>query len=277
VLPRSVSVLLLLRGQADQGEDQGLPRRDQEARSVRRLDRGALQAGGQADAAKAVGYLRVSTDEQHLGPEAQRAAIEAWAARESVHVAAWHADAGVSGVTPIEARPGFLGALASLRVHGAGVLAVAKRDRVGRDVVVAALADRAVAALGARIIAADGTANGDTPADAFMRTMIDGAAAYERGLIRARTKAALAVKKGRGERVGAVPFGHRLAEDGRTLVPDAKELTVLERVRALRASGVSVRGIVAVLDGEGYVSRSGRPFTKGSVENMLARVAAEAA
>jgi DNA invertase Pin-like site-specific DNA recombinase len=229
------------------------------------------------DAAKAVGYLRVSTDEQHLGPEAQRAAIDAWAAREGVEVIAWHADVGVSGAMPIEGRPGLLAALASIREHGAGVLVVAKRDRIARDVVVAALADRAASALGARLIAADGTANGDTPADAFMRTMIDGAAAYERGQIRARTKAALAVKKARGERVGAVPFGHRLAVDGRTLVPDDDELAVLERVRVLRASGVSVRGIVAALAAEGLVSRSGRPFTKGSVENMLARVAPVAA
>jgi DNA invertase Pin-like site-specific DNA recombinase len=229
------------------------------------------------DATKAVGYLRVSTDEQHLGPEAQRGAIEAWAAREGVQVTAWHVDAGVSGATPIEDRPGLVAALASLREHGAGVLVVAKRDRIARDVVVAAMAERAAAALGARLIAADGTANGDTPADAFMRTVIDGAAAYERGLIRARTKAALAVKKARGERVGAVPFGQRLAGDGRTLVPHAEELAVLERVRVLRTSGLSVRAIVAALATENHVSRSGRPFSKGSVENMLARVALEAA
>jgi hypothetical protein len=29
----------------------------------------------------AIGYLRVSTDEQHLGPEAQRAELERWAER----------------------------------------------------------------------------------------------------------------------------------------------------------------------------------------------------
>ena len=230
-----------------------------------------------ADAARAVGYLRVSTDEQHLGPEAQRAAIEAWAARERVQVIAWHVDAGVSGATPLEGRPGLGAALASLREHGAGLLVVAKRDRLARDVVVAAMIERAVAALGARLIAADGTANGDTPGDAFMRNVIDAAAAYERGLIRLRTKAALAVKRARGERVGAVPFGRRLAADGRTLVPDAAELAVLDRVRVLRASGVSVRGIVAALGTEGHASRSRRPFTKGSVENILARLALEAA
>lgn len=36
------------------------------------------------DPKRAVAYLRVSTDEQRLGPEAQRAAIAAWGAREGV-------------------------------------------------------------------------------------------------------------------------------------------------------------------------------------------------
>ena len=53
----------------------------------------------------AVAYLRVSTSEQHLGPEAQRAAIEAWAARENITVVAWHTDHGVSGRSDIDDRP----------------------------------------------------------------------------------------------------------------------------------------------------------------------------
>ena len=84
------------------------------------------------DAMRAVGYLRVSTQDQHLGPEAQRATIETWAAREGVQVTAWHVDMGVSGATPIDARPGLVAALASLREHGAGILVVAKRDRICR-------------------------------------------------------------------------------------------------------------------------------------------------
>jgi DNA invertase Pin-like site-specific DNA recombinase len=151
-----------------------------------------------------VGYLRVSTLAQELGPEAQRATIEAWAAREGVSVVAWHIDAGVSGASPIEDRPALCAALAALRAHGAGLLLVAKRDRIARDVVIAATVERAATLAGARLVSADGTANGDTPADAFMRTVIDGAAAYERGLIRARTKAARAGKAAKGVRTRGI-------------------------------------------------------------------------
>lgn len=208
----------------------------------------------------AVAYLRVSTDEQKLGPEAQRAAIEAWAARQGVTVAAWCVDAGVSGGTDIDARPGLVAALAELRVHRGGVLVVAKRDRLARDVYVAATIERAVCSSGARVLCADGTANGDTPADAFMRTILDGAAAYERALIRARTKAALGAKRAKGERIGAVPFGYHVAADGVHLEIDAAEQSVIARVRELRAAGLTLRAVVAALAGAGLVSRAGRPF-----------------
>ena len=219
----------------------------------------------------AIGYLRVSTDEQRLGPEAQRASIEAWAAREGVSVIAWHVDTGVSGATAIEARPALCAALAALREHGAGALVVAKRDRVARDVVIAATVERAATLAGARLVSADGTANGDTPADAFMRTVIDGAAAYERGLIRARTKAALAAKAAKGERTGEIAYGYRLAADGVHLEEDPAEQGVIAIVVELRAAGLSQRGIVRELAARGVVSRGGRPLGLSQVQRLLPR------
>jgi DNA invertase Pin-like site-specific DNA recombinase len=225
-------------------------------------------------AAVAVGYIRVSTDEQRLGPEAQRAAIQAWAAREGVSVTSWHVDQGVSGATAIEARPALCAALAALRDHGAGVLVVAKRDRVARDVVVAAMVERAAAGAGARLVSADGTGNGDAPADLFMRGVIDCAAQYERGLIRARTKAALAAKSAKGERVGEIPYGYHLAADGVRVEADEAEQAVLGAVADLRAAGLSHRAIVRALADRGLVSRSRRPFGQTQVARMLGRHAA---
>jgi hypothetical protein len=57
---------------------------------------------------------------------------------------------------------------------------------------------------------------------------------------RARTKAALAAKKARGERVGSVPFGYTLTEGGK-LAPEPVEQVVAGKVRELRASGLSLR------------------------------------
>src|SRR5208337_4129386 len=163
----------------------------------------------------AVAYIRVSKDEQKLGPEAQRASIEAWAAREGVQVAAWPVDQGVSSVTPVDKRPALMEALRRLREHGAGVLVVAKRDRIARDPMLTRMIEGEAARTGAVIISAAGEASGGTaPADVMMRGVVDLFAEYERGLIRARTKAALAVKKTRGEKTGGgVPYGYRRKAD----------------------------------------------------------------
>jgi len=217
----------------------------------------------------AVAYIRVSKDEQRLGPEAQRTAVEEWAAREGVQVAAWHVDQGVCSVTPVEDRPALCAALAALREHGAGLLVVAKRDRIARDVVVAATVERAAGSSGARVVSAAGEGNGDAPADQFMRGVIDCAAQYERGIIRARTKAALAAKKARGECVGQVPYGY--VREGDRLVAVASEQATITRARALAAEGRSQRAVAAQLAVEGHVSRTGRTFAAAQVARMLAR------
>jgi site-specific DNA recombinase len=217
----------------------------------------------------AVAYLRVSTTEQQLGPEAQRAAIEVWASRGGIQVVAWHTDHGVSGGSDIDDRPGLVAALGELLATKAGVLVVAKRDRLARDVYVAATIERAVARGGARVVCADGVGNGETPADAFMRSILDAAAAYERALIRARTRAALGVKKARGESTGVAPYGFRVGDDGRTLVPDDAEQATLTALRALRAQGVSFRRVRDEATARRLLSRAGKPFTLQAVYAML--------
>lgn len=222
------------------------------------------------DAHTAVAYVRVSTEEQHLGPEAQRESISAWAAREGVEVVGWHLDHGVSGAAPLEARPALSAALAALRPAGAGILLVAKRDRLARDAMLAGTIDHLARREGARVVAADGVGNGDAPADQFMRTILDGAAAFELAQIRSRTKAALAVKSARGERVGELPFGFRVAADGATLEADEREREILRRARELRATGLSFARVAAVLTAEGVVTRGGRPYHRNGVRALLA-------
>ncbi len=194
--------------------------------------------------------------------------MEAWATRERVSIWAWHTDQGVSGGSELDDRPGLIAALGEIRAARAGVLVVAKRDRLARNVTVAATIERAAESCGARVFSADGVANGDGPADAFMRTILDAAAEYERALIRARTKAALGAKRARGERAGTVPFGYRADVAGR-LTEDPSEVEVLRIVRELRDTGVALRQIVAELATRGFVSRSQKPFALTQVARFV--------
>ncbi len=222
-----------------------------------------------ADPTKAVAYLRASTERQDLSPDAQRAAISRWAEAHGVVVVATHADLGVSGGAPLEDRPALLAALEAVRVNHAGVLVVAKRDRLARDVLTAALVERLCEREGARVLTADGTGNGDGPEAALMRTLLDAFAAYERALIRSRTRAALAVKKARGERVGGVPYGWRVGE-GKRLVPDGPEADAVALARRLRREGNSLREIGAALDAAGHVPRTARRWHVAVIARIVA-------
>ena len=225
------------------------------------------------DARKAVAYIRVSTEDQHLGPDAQRAAIAVWAARNGVAIVATFEDRGVSGGAPIDRRPGLMAALDAVAEHGAGLLAVAKRDRLARDTMIAAMAERLAERAGARIVSADGVGEGSDPAAALLRGMVDLFAAYERAMIRSRTVAALAQKKARGERTGAVPVGNRVAADGRTLEADPVEAEIVAAVVKAHAAGLSIRAIAAELAAAGHRTRRGGEIQSTQVARILRRAA----
>jgi DNA invertase Pin-like site-specific DNA recombinase len=219
----------------------------------------------------AVAYIRASKEEQKLTADGQRASIEAWAAREGVQVSAWHIDQGVCSVTPVDERPALVAALASVKEHRAGVLVVAKRDRIARDVVISAMVGKAAKAAGAVIVSAAGEGNGSSPADEMMRGVCDVFSQYERSLIRSRTVAALAAKRAKNEKTGGLcPYGFELEADGIHLAPRADEQVIIRGVKELAASGFSQRSIVAECQARGWVSRVGRPLQLKQVQRMLA-------
>lgn len=224
----------------------------------------------QGDKLKAVALIRVSTDEQALGPEAQKAAIERWAETRGIEVVAWFADLGVSGAADMGKRLGLLDAVAALGTHHAGLLVVQKRDRLARDVVIAAMAERMVKDAGAEVASTCGEGEGNTPEAQLMRAMVDAFAQYERALGSARTRAALAVKKTKGELTGSVPYGKTLNQDGKTLEVSPEEAVTVARARELRETGLTIRGVVAQLEAEGFAPRLGGKFHPMQVQRMVA-------
>lgn len=223
--------------------------------------------------------MRVAAGDHDVSLEAQRAAIEAWAARQGISVASWTADDGVSGAAPIAERPGLVAAYGAVREHGAGVLVAARRDRFACDVFVAGLVEQAALASGATLHTADGSESplaspSHSDGLSWTRGAVDLFVAYQRAINRARTREALAAKRARGERVGAVPYGYRLASDGLHLETDAAEQAVLVRVRELSAAGLSQREIVEDLAAHGVVGRTGAPLQKTQVARILLRNAA---
>ncbi len=221
---------------------------------------------------KAVGYVRVSTEEQAdsgLGLDAQRAAIRAAADRMGLEIVQWFADEGVSGGT-IDGRLGLLDAMDAMK-RGM-VLLVARRDRLARDAMLACWIEKEVAKRFGRIVsvAGEGTDN-DDPTSVLLRRIVDAFAEYERLLIGARTKAALRVKVRRGERVGRYAhYGYRLDEAGE-LVEDEREKAGILEIMRLRAAGVGLQRIARELERQGFTGRQGQRLAVSTIHQIIRR------
>ena len=208
---------------------------------------------------QAIVYLRVSTDEQAasgLGLEAQEAACRAFCEARGWDVGAVFVDAGVSGATPADKRPGLMLALGSLK-RGC-VLVAAKRDRLARSVGIAAVIEEMARRARASVVTPDAP-DSDDPFSAAMRGMMDVFSQLERAMIRARTKAALAAKRARGEKTGGdLPIGRGVNAAGLLVPGDAAELEALTIIHELRADGMSLRAIAAELNARGVEARGAR-------------------
>jgi DNA invertase Pin-like site-specific DNA recombinase len=234
-----------------------------------------LRRAKPGDPKMAVAYSRVSTDttRQELGAEAQRTAIEQWAKREGVSLVAWYIEE-VSGGAALDKRPVLLEALGAVAAHGAGLLVVQRLDRFSREPLTAALAEVELRRHGAMLACADGAGSGEDPTAELVRGILLSVARFEKAMIRARIKAALAVKKTRGELTGAARYGFRVGADGKTLQEHPEEQAVLAQVRVLRASGLTVRGTLAEATARGLVGRTGKPFELRSIYTMVRDVPA---
>jgi len=146
---------------------------------------------------QAIAYLRVSTQRQQrsgLDLDAQRAAIESFAANESLKIIAEYLEAETGkGSDALDRRPRLAAALAAAKGAKCCVV-VAKLDRLSRDVAfVAGLMAQRVPFIVAEL---------GRDADPFMLHLYAALAEKERRLISERTKPALAAKRAQGTVLG---------------------------------------------------------------------------
>jgi DNA invertase Pin-like site-specific DNA recombinase len=144
-----------------------------------------------------IAYLRVSTQRQHrsgFGIDAQRSAIERFAAAESLKITREYVEAETGkGSDALDRRPRLAAAPAAAKAAKCSVV-VAKLDRLSRDVAfVAGLMAQRVPFIVAEL---------GRDADPFMLHLYAALAEKERRLISERTKAALAAKKATGASLG---------------------------------------------------------------------------
>jgi DNA invertase Pin-like site-specific DNA recombinase len=219
---------------------------------------------------RVVGYVRVSTEEQAtdgVSLAAQRAKLAAYASLYDLEVVAIVEDAGVSAKTLD--RPGLSKVLAMVAAGEVEGVLVAKLDRLTRSVrdlgelLDGAFKRGALLSVGEQI-------DTRTAAGRLVLNILGSVAQWEREAIGERTSAALQHKRSRGELVGGVPYGFRVAADGVALEADAGEQEVIAVARELVAGGLSLRKVAAGLAARGYASRSGGEFHAQQIKRMVA-------
>ena len=224
-----------------------------------------------------VSYLRVSTDGQGrsgLGLEAQRQSVAAYVTQAGGEVVAEFREVE-SGKRAD--RPQLAAALASCRTRRA-VLVIAKLDRLARNArfllsVVEGSGDGGVVFCDLPTVPAG-------PVGKFLVTQMGAVAELEAGLISQRTRAALAVAKARGVRLGNPSLTPATAEmaaaarHARSRQVAARAADVLVVVRQVQAEGTSsLRAIAAELHACGVLTAAGKAkWSAIQVRRLLAHL-----
>jgi DNA invertase Pin-like site-specific DNA recombinase len=219
---------------------------------------------------RTVAYYRVSTRQQQrsgLGIEAQRATVARFAEVEGFTIIAEFVEAETGkGADALDRRPQLAAALAAARTAKCSVL-VSKLDRLSRDVAfVAGLMAQRVPFIVAEL---------GRDADPFMLHLYAALAEKERRLISERTKAALAIRKATGSKLGNPINIREAGELGRATLDAAADehaRSLLPVLRTVRNEGsITLAAITSAFNNRRIPTARDARWHVSSVANLLAR------
>lgn len=218
----------------------------------------------------AIGYLRVSTEEQAehgSGLAIQREAITDLATSRGYGIISVHADEGVSGKEGLDNRPGLGDAIDQLS-EGATLL-VYRLDRLARDLIVQEQVLAGIWTAGAAVLSCSEAEqvycqpdHPEDPSRTLVRQVLGAVSAYERSMI------ALRMKRGRRRRLATTGYAGGPAPYG---WDDAAEQETLRLVADMLDAQCTWRIIAFRLNNAGRMKRSGLPWTPQEVHRTYTR------
>ena len=222
---------------------------------------------------QAIGYIRVSTEEQSregVSLAGQKAKVNAWVSLHDHDLIQIFEDAGLSGKRA-DNRPGLQLALDAACRHRCPLI-VYSLSRLTRSVQDALTIAKRLEKHGADLVSLSECLDTTTAAGRMVFRMLSVLAEFERDQLSERTRMALGHLRDQGLRIsGHPPYGYRLGEDGRHLVADEAEQSTLHDIVARRESGVSYGGIALHLTRAGIPPKAGKCWHPASVRAILKR------
>ncbi len=219
--------------------------------------------------ATAVAYYRTSSatnvgaDKDSL--QRQRDAVRAYAKAQQLEVVREFYDAAVSGADPVMDRPGFAEMLAYILGNGARIVLVENASRFARDLAVQIVGHDMLKSRGITLVPVDAPNHfqDETPTAVMVRSILGAVSQFEKeALVLKLRKARDRKSAALGRRIEGAHWMH-----SQQRAPEAH----VQAAQAARAAGLSLRAISAGMAAQGFVARSGKPYSAQSVKVLISR------
>ena len=225
----------------------------------------------------AIAYIRVSTEEQSLGLDAQRERVESYCHARGYELVAVVEDKGASGKTLN--RSGMDKVRKIMKRKMVDAVVALKLDRLTRRVPDLHTLMKESAETGVAIVSIMETLDTSSAAGRLMVHMLAGMAEWERDVIAERTSAALTLLASRGERVGRHAAIGSANGEGARQDEECRTLAVLREI-ILGGSCLdcnkaeSLRCMADMLEAQGCTNRAGKRYGASSIQRMKTSLAA---
>ncbi len=222
---------------------------------------------------KAIGYVRVSTEEQAregISLENQQVKIRTYCELHNFELETIIEDAGKSGKDLN--REGVQELIQKVKDKRIGAVLVYKLDRLSRKVIDTLNLIELMKKNHVEFHSIIDSIDTKTAMGKFFINIMASLAQMERDLISERTKDALQMKIIKNERAGQIPYGWMLAEDDITLVMNDDEQKAIRLIKELHGEEYNYSAICRELNKQGH-QPLGSYWYAQSIKNILKRVA----
>ena len=216
---------------------------------------------------KAIGYIRVSTEQQvdeGVSLEAQKAKIVAWCKANDYDLANVYMDAGISGKS-MDKRTGLADALKAVKKDM--VLVVYSLSRLARSTQDTLSIADGINKAGADLVSLTERIDTTGAMGKMMFTLMAAFNQLERDVTSERTKAALQHKKAKGEKYSTTPFGYEAIE-GR-LIEVKAEAQIVANIMQQRQTGSTLVEIATHLNASGIQGKKGGKWHASTVRYLI--------
>lgn len=221
---------------------------------------------------KAIGYIRVSSDEQAregLSLEAQKRKINAYCELKDLDLVTIFSDEAISGFKPFEKRPGGGKAYEKLVTGEADHLVAIKLDRLFRNTgdAIAKATEFQKKSINLHLL--DVSVDTSTATGKMFFTVLAMLAQFERDITGERTKVVLDMKRKDGKVYNHTPFG--FDRDGDRFIENPQEQKAIELIVKMRNNGDSFRDIALELELMGIKPKNSNTWQAMAVKKICDR------